>query len=390
MSVVNQMLRDLDRRQADPNNPVYAQHVGSAPARTNWLMIVLLCVIVAAGTAALMYFIQERSAPQSVTTAATPAPAPVGTVDSRPVVPPNLPQAPTPPIIETAPPPPVVLEAPTPPAPPVREAKPSAPPPNPQRERKTETPAKAEPAEAVTPPVAHNTRGDAAPVESAPPAAPKTKEKAPQTATTQAQPAGPAQIDMRPSALSAQTAEGEYLRAVALVNQARVVEARNALANALKMDARHEAARQTLAVLLIDAGLLDEAETVLSDGLRLAPSNANLAVVLARLKIERKDLAGALNVLKQHSGAATDNAQYRGFYAALLQRAGRHTEAIEEYRAAVRLVPAAGVWWMGLGLSYEANEQRSEALDAFSRARDTGSLAPDVGGFVERKIQALR
>ncbi|MBX6392059.1 MAG: hypothetical protein IRY96_01190 [Burkholderiales bacterium] len=169
-----------------------------------------------------------------------------------------------------------------------------------------------------------------------------------------------------------------------------VIEARAALRSALALDPSHEAARQTLAVLLIEAHADEDAETVLAEGLRLNPAQTNFAIVLARLQLERGEEAAALQTLRSHAAAAESNAEYRAFTAALLQRLGRHTEAIEEYLAVLDLAAYAGIWWVGLGRSYEAAGRTGDAAAAYARARETGTLAPGIASFVEQKLQTLR
>ena len=194
---------------------------------------------------------------------------------------------------------------------------------------------------------------------------------------------------MRPHVQPARNAESEFRRAAGLINQARSEEARTALKAALELDARHEGARQTLAVLLIEARAMNEAEALLTEGLKLNPNQSNFAIVLARLKLDHGDAAGALQVLREHGAAAANNAEYRAFAAALLQRMNRHSEALDEYRAALTVSPNVGVWWVGLGLSFEATAEPGKAAEAFMRARATGTLSADVAQFVEHKLQTL-
>jgi MSHA biogenesis protein MshN len=75
--------------------------------------------------------------------------------------------------------------------------------------------------------------------------------------------------------------------------------------------------------------------------------------------------------------------------AGVLQRAGRQKEAVEHYQAAVRLQPANAVWWMGLGISLQADKRNAEAKAAFQRAAESGRLAPELQSFVERRLQQL-
>ena len=197
-------------------------------------------------------------------------------------------------------------------------------------------------------------------------------------------------IDRRANVTPRERAESEYRRAVNLVNQGRMAEGMDGFRAALQADPGYEAPRQTLVALLLEANRVDEAASILREGLATNPANAAFAALLARIMVERGDLAGALALLQKHAPAAGSSAEYHGFAAALYQRLGRHKEAIEEYQTALRLAPSAGVWWVGLAISQQAAERPRDALDSFRRAKATGSLAPDLVTFVDQRLKQLQ
>jgi MSHA biogenesis protein MshN len=92
--------------------------------------------------------------------------------------------------------------------------------------------------------------------------------------------------------------------------------------------------------------------------------------------------------LQRAAPRAADNAQFHGFYAAVLARSARSPEAAAENRAALRLSPGTGVWWMGLGLALEADGRAAEAREAYQRARAGTDLSPDLAAFVDQKLRA--
>jgi MSHA biogenesis protein MshN len=108
------------------------------------------------------------------------------------------------------------------------------------------------------------------------------------------------------------------------------------------------------------------------------------------LQTERGDLPAAASTLQTTLPAAADKAEYRALYAAVLQRAGRHAEATEHYAAALKLTPGNGVWWMGLGISLEAEGRIAEARQAFQSARAGGNLAPELAAYVEQRLRELQ
>ncbi|WP_075796064.1 tetratricopeptide repeat protein [Massilia putida] len=185
----------------------------------------------------------------------------------------------------------------------------------------------------------------------------------------------------------AQRAEGEYRRALASLQEGRMNDTLASLEQALKYEPAHEAARQTLVGLLIEANRTDEAMRQLQLGLTLDARQPAMAMLLARLQIERG--GNGIDTLMRTLPYAGNNAEYHAFLAAALARQQRHREAAEQYQLAVRSMPSNGVWWMGLGISLQAEKRNGEALDAFQRARASGGLSQELQSFVERSIQQL-
>jgi len=182
-------------------------------------------------------------------------------------------------------------------------------------------------------------------------------------------------------------AEADYRKAINAVNQGRVSEALEGLRNALRQDGQHSASRQLLVKLLLEAKQPEEAIQVLRDGLLVQPAHTGWAMTLARLQVDRGDLAGAWQTLDHASPAAGNNADFQGFAAHVLQRLGRQKDAAERYQAATRLSPGEGRWWLGLGLAFEAEGRSTESREAFLRAKQCGNLSAELSAMVEQKLR---
>jgi MSHA biogenesis protein MshN len=195
-------------------------------------------------------------------------------------------------------------------------------------------------------------------------------------------------VDKTPVARSVrERADGDYRRAVSLVNGGRVQEATDVLLDVLRQDGGHVASRQLLARLLIEQRRSDEAMAILAEGLSSLPGQLSWAMTLARLQVDRGDLAAAARTLQQSLPFAVGSADYQGFAGHVQHRLGRHKESIEFYQAAVRIAPSEGRWWLGLGLALEADHRSPEAREAFQRARASGTLNADLLAVVDQKLR---
>ena len=187
---------------------------------------------------------------------------------------------------------------------------------------------------------------------------------------------------------NSQRAESFYRQSLAALDDGRVAAAIDGMEQALKLNPRHDAARQSLVGLLIEAGRKDEAMQQLEQGLAADPAQAQLAMLLARMQIERG--TSGVATLQRTLPAAQNNGEYRAFLAGALQREQRHREAAEQYAAALRLSPEQGVWLMGMGISLQADKRDAEALAAFQRAKMSGMLTPALMSFVQGRIGQLQ
>ncbi len=127
----------------------------------------------------------------------------------------------------------------------------------------------------------------------------------------------------------------------------------------------------------------------LQAGLQLDPAQAGMAMILARVQVEKGELAPALETMRRSLPYAAERADYQAFLAALLQRDGRHPEAIEHYQQALRKAPDNGLWWMGQAISLREAGRSAEARDAFSRASAGSGLTPQLQAFVEQQLRQL-
>ncbi|MFD2367250.1 tetratricopeptide repeat protein [Pseudoduganella sp. GCM10020061] len=369
MSLINKMLQDLDARRvqhggaADPViKPMARASRRSASTIVTSIAAVLAGGLMIAGSIAAWRFYEQRQSavpvPQkpSVMMVNAAAPAAVRPAATPAVMPTVTPVAAA---VQAAPAPQPEVQAPAPQRAPVQQPA--------QEEAVLDEPAPE-------------------PVRPAPkPPAPSPAKRAKAVVVEET----PAPAPVQGRVMSAQQrAEGDYRRATAALQEGRVREAIERLQDALEAEPRHDAARQTLVRLLIEARRGEDAMRVLQAGLVLDPRQPAMAMLLARLQIEHGGTG--IETLQRSLPYAKGDADYEGFLAGALQRAARHREAIEQYQAAVRSEPGNGIWWMGLGISLQAEKRAAEAADAYARALSSGALTGDLRTFVERRLEQVR
>ncbi len=421
MSIINRMLQELDRRHAAEGPSTapgtspgkLASNVRTVkPAGTGlaafWWIVALVVLAAATGVAYVTWYGPYRQAASRVAPASPGPKAPAAPRTDGPAA--AAPTAPSPASAPAAPP-----ASPPSGTPATQGAQAEAPPLQPPKvdmlrlTTEIDTPIverRGKPAPAAPPRSSvdrETVRTKPPPAAAKPPAAPEPAQAGPPSAQLQAPPKPAAslhalrggatdhgRIDKRVSQSTRDRAEGEFRRAMTFVNQGRMSEGMDGLRSALALDPTYEEARQTLVSLLLEAKRTDDAAVALEEGLALNSFNSGFAMLLARIRVERGNLGGALDLLQKHESAAQANGEYRAFVAALLQRLNRHDEAIREYLAALTIAPGVGAWWIGLGISQESSSRGKEAAESFRRAKLTGTLNTNLAAYADQRLRQLQ
>ena len=197
-----------------------------------------------------------------------------------------------------------------------------------------------------------------------------------------------AHIDKRPKGGQLrEMADVEYRKGMQAAKQGDPAAAAAAFQRALERDPGFSRARQALLATLVGSRQWAEARQVAEAGLALDPAQSGWAVILARLQFEQGDADAAIGTLERHAAHASGDADYQGLFAYLLQRQQRPAEAAERFRAGLALRPGEGRWWFGLGLALENGGKSAEAKEAYARARAAGNLPADMAAVIEQKLR---
>lgn len=189
---------------------------------------------------------------------------------------------------------------------------------------------------------------------------------------------------------AADRAQNEFLAGMNALRNGHGQEAELRFRAALDAQPAHVEARRALLGMLIEAQRLADAETLLLAGLRAAPDNVSFAMVAARLQAQRGDAIAGIVTLESAAAAGRTHPDFIALHAGLLQRVGKHEQAAERYLAAIALGGQQAVWHIGRGVSLRELGRIEEARASFQRALDLGVLTPELRAYAERQVGIRR
>ncbi len=373
MSLINQMLQDLEQRQggAGKTQPisgeVRAVPVAKHPVVLKWVVLLGLGILLALSVWAYVRLQKPEPAVEILPSSPLPASGAAASAAPAPAVPAPVVESST-----SVPEPVAVAAAPVPVENPTIAAMPAE---RPVEPRPTRPAPVTEPA---LPAVAMNVEAQLPVTDQVPKAKPVPKQ-------IPGHAAAPIKTISR-----GQQSDNLYRQSLAQLQQGRVTEALDALNKALGLNPRNLKARQALLGLLVESGRAEEASQLLREGLELSPEQSGFSMALARLQVESGDTEAAHNTLRDGLQHAGEDAEYHAFYAALLQRGEQHAEAVQHYLTALKSNPAMPAWLVGVGISLQAQGNVSDAAAAFRRAQETGQLTPQLAQFVEQRLGQLK
>lgn len=182
-------------------------------------------------------------------------------------------------------------------------------------------------------------------------------------------------------------AEEIWRQASRLLEQGRNHDAQERLESVLRLDPTHAGAHQSLVALVLEAGDSARAEALLREGLALHPNETWYPRSLAQLQLQRGDTVQAAATLKSGLAKRPDATNW-GLYASTLAKLGKRGDAAQAYREALRLDPAQGNWWIGLAVALEQSSENADAGAAYQRALQA-RLSTELREFAQQKVREL-
>lgn len=150
----------------------------------------------------------------------------------------------------------------------------------------------------------------------------------------------------------------------------------------------HKARRQ-LAALYYGQNRLGLASDTLVKGVALFPLEYDYALLLARVKQAAGDNKQALASLAQIPDGNPRDIQKWTLQSSLAQSIGEHQLSAESYRKLLIVEPEQAKWWMGLGYALDAQQAYLPAVQAYQQALTLRGLSRQAKDYIENRLVQL-
>jgi Flp pilus assembly protein TadD len=172
--------------------------------------------------------------------------------------------------------------------------------------------------------------------------------------------------------------QGELVRAAAALDQLLVVQPED------------REARLALIKVLLQQRQQDQALRVASAGREQQPDDTLWLILRARLLAETDQLAEALYELDvEQAPTVAASPEFYALKAALLQRAMRFDEALPIYQLLCEAFPQQAPWWFGRAVTASQLGDRDQARDSFKRALNLPGLEMSLKQYATQQLQRL-
>ena len=145
--------------------------------------------------------------------------------------------------------------------------------------------------------------------------------------------------------------------------------------------------RKKLAALWFGRQAYQDAVNLLSQGIALNGLDSSLREMQARIYLQQGQARAALNTLKPL--ASLKDEQYQIMLANTAQQAQQNKAGIAAYKVLITMQPEMGRWQLGLAVLYDKDSQFKLASKAYAAALARNDLSISSESFVKQRIQVI-
>jgi len=175
-----------------------------------------------------------------------------------------------------------------------------------------------------------------------------------------------------------------------LIRSGRTQSAQQLLTQLLADYPEAHQSRATLIALELSQGKLEQAQQLLSLGLQLAPEQLAFIKLKARILLSQQRSAEAVTELEGYQSQAGQDQEFLALLASATQGDGQHQRAATLYQQLLQQNDRQAQWWVGQAISLEALKQNRAALKSYWQALELPGISPALKSYAESRINQLK
>lgn len=176
----------------------------------------------------------------------------------------------------------------------------------------------------------------------------------------------------------------------AMLNDGRLLEAEAKLKQLLKQKPSNVVARELLIGLLDRSGRTAELEKQLEVALRFYPNRESLVLLKARSELQNKKAEMAIERLERLMLKKKAGLQTITMLAPLYQQTSQYEKSVTLYQQLVKKKPANATYWVGMGIGLEALGKNKPAIKSYSNALQLTGLDYSLQQYAQQRLLALQ
>jgi len=147
--------------------------------------------------------------------------------------------------------------------------------------------------------------------------------------------------------------------------------------------------RETYAKFLMNEGDSASANALVVSGLELAPNHSGFKKVKARLLIAEGDIKGAVELLQSRAPLVSEDLEYHEILASAQLASRDYDGASLSYTGLVQQDQTQGRWWYGFAAAQDALGNMTAARQAYARAIEKPNLSTNLRRRSQDRLTAL-
>ena len=162
------------------------------------------------------------------------------------------------------------------------------------------------------------------------------------------------------------------------------------LRQVLQLNPKHVDARLLLANNLLNMGMPKETAAVLDHGLQLFPQNIQFINFRSQLFLQNKQPQAALNTLQLITPDYTQDEMYLSLLAAAYQQNSDNLHSLQTYQRLLSINPQKAEYWLGFAIAQEKQGNKEQALNAYQHALNKKTLKNKIVSYINQRVSLLK